>query len=253
MPPPPAASSSASIAFIQKMAAELVGTYLLIFAGSTVVAVNMNFEKVATLPGIGLVWGFSVMVLIYSLGHVSGAHFNPAVTLAFATCSRFPWKQVPGYIASQVAGSTLGVGTVRLIFRGKQDHFTGTLPAGSEMQSFVVEFIITFYLMFVIFSTATDHRAVSEMAGFAIGGTVLVIVIFAGPITGASMNPARSIGPAIVWSEYKSLWLYILAPILGAQAGALTCNFLKPFTSKPIIHRAITNLVSPTTLNSDAP
>ncbi|CAN1269091.1 Aquaporin NIP1-1 [Linum perenne] len=150
------------------------------------------------------------MVLIYSLGHVSGAHFNPAVTLAFATCSRFPWKQVPGYIASQVAGSTLGVGTVRLIFRGKQDHFTGTLPAGSEMQSFVVEFIITFYLMFVIFSTATDHRAVSifflcrdynikinmfcklmtwvgscdvqvsEMAGFAIGGTVLVIVIFAG-------------------------------------------------------------------------
>ncbi|CAN1269090.1 Aquaporin NIP1-1 [Linum perenne] len=140
------------------------------------------------------------MVLIYSLGHVSGAHFNPAVTLAFATCSRFPWKQVPGYIASQVAGSTLG----------KQDHFTGTLPAGSEMQSFVVEFIITFYLMFVIFSTATDHRAVSifflcrdynikinmfcklmtwvgscdvqvsEMAGFAIGGTVLVIVIFAG-------------------------------------------------------------------------
>nr|ALK82483.1 noduline-like intrinsic protein 1;2 [Salix purpurea] len=151
-----------SVPFLQKMVAEIAGTYFLIFAGCSSVAVNLNFDKVVTLPGISITWGLAVMVLVYSVGHISGAHFNPAVTLAFATCKRFPWKQVPAYVACQVIGSTLAAGTIRLIFQGKQDHFTGTLPAGSDLQSFVVEFIITFYLMFVISGVATDNRAVSS-------------------------------------------------------------------------------------------
>ncbi|KAJ6766895.1 AQUAPORIN NIP2-1 [Salix purpurea] len=107
-----------SVPFLQKMVAEIAGTYFLIFAGCSSVAVNLNFDKVVTLPGISITWGLAVMVLVYSVGHISGAHFNPAVTLAFATCKRFPWKQVPAYIACQVIGSTLAAGTIRLIFPG---------------------------------------------------------------------------------------------------------------------------------------
>ncbi|EEF40132.1 aquaporin NIP1-2 [Ricinus communis] len=243
--PPPSASKdsvlSFSVPFMQKLIAEMVGTYFLIFAGCTSVAVNLNFDKVVTLPGISIVWGLAVMVLVYSVGHISGAHFNPAVTLAFATCKRFPWKQVPAYIACQVIGSTLAAGTIRLIFTGKQDHFTGTMPAGSDMQSFVVEFIITFYLMFIISGVATDNRAIGELAGLAVGATVLLNVMFAGPISGASMNPARSLGPAIVSHKYKGLWIYIVSPTLGAQAGAWVYNMIR-YTDKPL--REITKSAS---------
>lgn len=232
---------SFSVPFMQKLVAEVVGTYFLIFAGCSAVAVNLNFDKVVTHPGISIVWGLAVMVLVYSVGHISGAHFNPAVTLAFATCKRFPWKQVPAYLACQVIGSTLAAGTIRLIFTGKQDHFTGTMPAGSNMQSFVVEFIITFYLMFIISGVATDNRAIGELAGLAVGSTVLLNVMFAGPISGASMNPARSLGPAIVSHEYKGLWIYIVAPTLGAQAGAWVYNMIR-YTDKPL--REITKSAS---------
>nr|AJI43701.1 NOD26-like intrinsic protein [Hevea brasiliensis] len=232
---------SISVPFIQKLIAEVVGTYFLIFAGCTAVAVNLNFDKEVTLPGISIVWGLAVMVLVYSVGHISGAHFNPAVTLAFATCKRFPWKEVPAYIACQVIGSTLAAGTIRLIFTGKQDQFTGTMPAGSDMQSFVVEFIITFYLMFIISGVATDNRAIGELAGLAVGSTVLLNVLFAGPISGASMNPARSLGPAIVSSQYKGIWVYLISPILGAQAGAWAYNMIR-YTDKPL--REITKSAS---------
>uniref|UniRef100_A0A5B6ZBS2 Putative aquaporin NIP1-1 n=1 Tax=Davidia involucrata TaxID=16924 RepID=A0A5B6ZBS2_DAVIN len=222
-----------TIPFIQKLIAEMLGTYFLIFAGCAAVVVNLNKEKVVTVPGISIVWGLVVMVMVYSVGHISGAHFNPAVTIAFATCKRFPWKQVPAYVSAQVLGSTLASGTLRLIFNGKHDHFAGTLPAGSDLQSFVLEFIITFYLMFVISGVATDNRAIGELAGLAVGATVLLNVLFAGPISGASMNPARSLGPAIVSNQYKSIWIYILAPISGAIAGAWVYNIIR-FTDKPL-------------------
>ncbi|CAK9166342.1 unnamed protein product, partial [Ilex paraguariensis] len=150
-----------TLPFMQKLIAEVLGTYFLIFAGCAAVVVNLDKDKVVTLPGISIVWGLVVMVMVYSVGHISGAHFNPAVTIAFATCKRFPWKQVPAYISAQVLGSTLASGTLRLIFNGKHDHFAGTLPTGTDVQSLVVEFIITFYLMFVISGVATDNRAVS--------------------------------------------------------------------------------------------
>ncbi|KAM7262426.1 hypothetical protein ACFE04_000109 [Oxalis oulophora] len=229
------------VAFLQKCIAEVVGTYFLIFAGCAAVAVNNDFEKVVTLPGISIVWGLAVMVLVYSVGHISGAHFNPAVTIAFAVCRRFPWKQVPMYVLCQVVGSTLAAGTLRLLFQGTQNVFTGTSPAGSNIQSFVIEFIITFYLMFIISGVATDNRAIGELAGLAVGSTVLLNVMFAGPISGASMNPARSLGPAIVHSHYKGLWIYLTSPVLGAICGALVYNTIR-FTDKPL--REITNSAS---------
>ncbi|PON46959.1 Major intrinsic protein [Parasponia andersonii] len=222
-----------SVPFIQKLLAEVLGTYFLIFAGCASVVVNNDKDKIVTFPGISIVWGLVVMVMVYSVGHISGAHFNPAVTIAFATTKRFPYKQVPAYVAAQVLGSTLASGTLRLLFNGKEDHFTGTLPTGSDLQSFVIEFIITFYLMFVVSGVATDNRAIGELAGLAVGSTVLLNVMFAGPISGASMNPARSLGPAIVHNQYKGLWIYLVSPTLGAIAGAWTYNLIR-FTDKPL-------------------
>ncbi|KAK6124166.1 hypothetical protein DH2020_042075 [Rehmannia glutinosa] len=225
--------SFVTVPFIQKIIAETLGTYFLIFAGCAAVVVNADKEKVVTLPGIAIVWGLVVMVMVYSVGHISGAHFNPAVTLAFASCKRFPWKQVPAYIAAQVIGATLASGTLRLLFSGPHDHFAGTLPTGTNWQSLVVEFIITFYLMFVISGVATDNRAIGELAGLAVGATILLNVMFAGPISGASMNPARSLGPAIVSSNYKGIWIYLVGPTAGAIAGAWVYNIIR-FTDKPL-------------------
>ncbi|KAK4767000.1 hypothetical protein SAY86_014751 [Trapa natans] len=249
-----------SFPFMQKIIAEVLGTFFLIFAGCMSVVVNLNHNEVVSLPGISIVWGLAVTVLVYSVGHISGAHFNPAVTLAFATCKRFPWKQVPAYVVAQVIGSTLANGTLRLLFTGKENQFAGTQPAGSDLQAFVVEFIITFYLMFIISGVATDNRAIGELAGLAVGATVLLNVMFAGllwqmhvsellhggsdarsPITGASMNPARSLGPAIVHNHYRKLWIYLLAPTLGAISGAWIYNLIR-FTNKPI--REITKSAS---------
>ncbi|XWS18553.1 hypothetical protein CRYUN_Cryun32bG0055200 [Craigia yunnanensis] len=245
--PPPSASIRKdsdigfSVPFMQKLMAEVLGTYFLIFAGCASVVVNVNNEKVVSLPGISIVWGLAVMVLVYSVGHISGAHFNPAVTIAFATCKRFPLKQVPAYISAQVLGSTLAAGTLRLLFSGPHDVFAGTSPQGSYLQAFVVEFIITFYLMFIISGVATDNRAIGELAGLAVGATVLLNVMFAGPITGASMNPARSLGPAIVSSHYKGIWIYLTSPILGAVSGAWVYNMVR-YTDKPL--REITKSAS---------
>ncbi|KAF8409119.1 hypothetical protein HHK36_005192 [Tetracentron sinense] len=222
-----------SVHFFQKLIAEALGTYFLILAGCASVVVNLSEDKVVTHPGIAMVWGLVVMVMVYSVGHISGAHFNPAVTIAFAFCGRFPWKQVPAYVFVQVIGSILASGTLWLIFQWKHDHFPGTIPAGSDVQSLVLEFIITFYLMFVICGVATDNRAIGELAGLAIGATISINVLFAGPISGASMNPARSLGPAIISNRYEGIWVYIVGPICGAITGAWAYNIIR-FTNKPL-------------------
>lgn len=222
-----------SVHFLQKIVAEVFGTYFLIFAGCASVAVNIIKGGTITFPGICIVWGLAVMVMVYSVGHISGAHFNPAVTIAFATCGRFPWKQVPAYIIAQVIGSTLASVTLRLLFGGSRNHFFGTVPSGSDFQSFVLEFIISFYLMFVISGVATDNRAIGELAGLAVGATVLLNVLIAGPISGASMNPARTLGPAVVLNRYKGIWVYIAGPISGTIAGAWAYNLIR-FTNRPL-------------------
>ncbi|XP_047952138.1 aquaporin NIP1-1-like isoform X2 [Salvia hispanica] len=216
-----------------QLIAELLGTYFMILAGCGSVAVNLDKDSVVTLPGIAMVWGLVVMVMIYSVGHISGAHFNPAVSIAFASTNRFPWRQVPAYVAAQVVGSTVAAGTLRLLFSGPHDYFVGTLPGGTDLQSLILEFIITFFLMFVISGVATDNRAIGELAGMAIGSTISINVLFAGPISGASLNPARSLGPAIVSNNYKGLWIYLLGPTGGAIAGAWAYNLIR-FTNKPV-------------------
>ncbi|XP_039016206.1 aquaporin NIP1-2-like [Hibiscus syriacus] len=216
-----------SVPFMQKLLAEVLGTYFLIFAGCAAVVVNTNNDNEISHPGIALVWGLAVIVLFYSLAHVSGAHFNPAITIAFATCKRFPHEKVPVYILAQVVGSTLAAGTLRLLFSGPHDVFAGTSPQGSDLQAFVIEFIITFYLMFIISGATTDNRAIGELAGLAVGSTVLLNVLIAGPITGASMNPARSLGPAIVSNHYKGIWIYLTSPIIGAVSGAWVYNLVR--------------------------
>ncbi|XP_066308218.1 aquaporin NIP1-2-like isoform X1 [Miscanthus floridulus] len=150
-----------SVQFMQKIFAEVLGTYFMIFAGCGSVVVNLSTNGTVTFPGICAVWGLVVMVLVYSVGHISGAHFNPAVTVAFATCGRFPWKQVPSYAVAQVLGSTLASLTLRVVFGGAtaHDHFFGTAPSGTDAQAVVLEFVISFYLMFVVSGVATDNRA----------------------------------------------------------------------------------------------
>ncbi|XP_078177108.1 aquaporin NIP1-1-like [Carex rostrata] len=225
-------SGMLTVQFAQKLIAEVLGTYFVIFAGCASVTINER-TGVITFPGICIVWGLVVMVMVYSVGHISGAHFNPAVSIAFATCGRFPWRQVPPYIIAQVLGSILASGTLWLLFGQKHEHFPGTMPTGSDVQSLVVEFIISFYLMFVISGVATDNRAIGELAGLAVGATILLNVFIGGPISGASMNPARSLGPAIIQHRYKSIWVYIVGPICGTIAGAWAYNLIR-FTKKPL-------------------
>ncbi|KAG6524032.1 aquaporin NIP1-1-like isoform X2 [Zingiber officinale] len=223
---------SLSVPFLQKVIAEIFATYFLIFAGCASVTVNLS-KGMITFPGICVVWGLAVMVMVYSVGHISGAHLNPAVTIAFATCRRFPWKQVPAFVVAQLLGATLASGTLRLMFGGRHEHFPGTIPTGSDMQSLVLEFIISFYLMFVISGVATDNRAIGELAGLAVGATILLNVLIAGPISGASMNPARTIGPAIVANRWTGIWVYIVGPVCGTIAGAWAYNLIR-FTNKPL-------------------
>ncbi|GAY54704.1 hypothetical protein CUMW_158790 [Citrus unshiu] len=217
--------------------AEVIGTYFLIFTGCGSVAVNKIYGSV-TFPGICVVWGLIVMVMIYSVGHISGAHFNPAVTITFAIFRHFPRKQasfsyVPIYIVAQLLGSVLASGSLYLIFDVKDEAFFGTIPVGTNVQSFVLEIIISFLLMFVISGVATDNRSIGELAGIAIGMTILLNVLVAGPVSGASMNPARSLGPAIVMHQYKGLWVYIAGPIIGTILGGLAYNMIR-FTDKPL-------------------
>ncbi|XP_074565082.1 aquaporin NIP1-1-like [Curcuma longa] len=221
-----------SVPFVQKVLAEIFGTYFLIFAGCASVTVNLS-KGMITFPGVCVVWGLAVTVMIYSVGHISGAHLNPAVTIAFASCRRFPWKQVPSYVFAQLLAATLASGTLRLMFGGRLEHFPGTTPTGSAVQSLVIEFITSFYLMFVISSVATDNRAIGELAGLAVGATILLNVFISGPISGASMNPARTLGPALVANHWPGIWIYIVGPVCGTIAGAWAYNLIR-FTNKPL-------------------
>ncbi|XVF20635.1 hypothetical protein REPUB_Repub12eG0018200 [Reevesia pubescens] len=219
-------SSNVIITTMQKLIAEVVGTFFIIFTGCGSVAVNKIYGSV-TFPGICVTWGLIVMVMIYSVGHISGAHFNPAVTITFAIFRRFPFKEVPLYVAAQLMGSIVASATLVLVLDITPSAYFGTVPVDSNAQSFAIEIIISFLLMFVISGVSTDNRAVGELGGIAVGMTIMLNVFVAGPISGASMNPARSIGPAIVKHVYKGLWLYMIGPIIGTIAGAFTYNLMR--------------------------
>ncbi len=187
--------------------------------------------------GVAITFGLVIMVMVYALGHVSGAHFNPAVTFAFALTRHFPWPRAAAYWTAQVAGAILAAFLLRASL-GDIAHVGATLPSGSEAQSFLWEVVMTFFLMLVIMAVATDTRAVGEAAAIAIGGTVGLDAMFGGPISGASMNPARSIGPALASGDLHALWLYIVAPLVGASIGALVYQFVRAEPSERVSARA---------------
>ena len=182
--------------------------------------------------GVAVAFGLAITTMIYALGHVSGAHFNPAVSFGFALTRHFPWRSTAAYWIAQAAGATLAALLLRASL-GDVASVGATLPSGSDRQAFLWEVVLTFFLMLVVMAVATDTRAVGEAAALAIGGTVGLCALVGGPISGASMNPARSLGPALVSGELGSLWIYLLAPLLGASLGALAYQYLRGVSSNP--------------------
>ena len=218
-------------ALTRALVAELIGTAALVLAGCGAIMVDAKTEALGHV-GVAISFGLVIMVMIYAVGHVSGAHFNPAVTFAFAATRHLPWARVPLYWAAQVAGALLAALFLRASL-GDIAHVGATLPSGSEAQSFVWELLLAFVLMFVIMAVATDTRAVGEAAAIAIGATVGLDAMFGGPISGASMNPARSLGPALVSGDLHALWLYLVAPPLGAVLAAVVYQFVRGETPSP--------------------
>jgi aquaporin NIP len=207
------------------LVAESIGTFALVFAGAGAIMVDARTHALGHV-GVAIAFGLVIMVMIYAVGHVSGAHFNPAVSFAFALTRHFPWPRVAAYWLAQAAGALIAAAILRGSL-GNVAHLGATLPAGSQGQSFLWEVVLTFFLMFVILSVATDTRAVGEAAAIAIGGTVGLDAMFGGPISGASMNPARSLGPAVIGGQLHALWLYLVAPLAGAALGALAYQFVR--------------------------
>jgi aquaporin NIP len=198
-----------------KYIAELLGTFALVFCGTGAIVIDQQSGGSVTHVGVALTFGLIVMAMIYALGDISGAHLNPAVTIAFVIARRFPGTQVLPYVISQLAGALLASTTLYFLFP-TNETLGSTFPAGSEMQSFVLEFLLTFFLMLVIINVATGSKEQGMFAGLAIGSTVLLEAMFAGPICGASMNPARSIAPALISGHTNHLWIYVSAPITGS-------------------------------------
>jgi aquaporin Z len=210
---------------IRKLTAELIGTFGLVFCGTGAIIINQESGGAVTHVGIAITFGFIVMAMIYALGSISGAHINPAVTVAFAVAGKFEWKQVLPYIVSQLTGAVLASLVLRLLFPANELLGT-TLPSGSPIQSFVLELLLTFFLMFVIINVATGSKEQGMFAGLAIGSMVLLEAMFAGPICGASMNPARSFAPALVSGHMEHLWVYVTATTIGAVAAIPIWKFL---------------------------
>jgi len=206
---------------MRKYIAEAIGTFALVFAGTGAVVINKVSNGAVSSPGIAITFGLVVMAMIYAFGETSGAHINPAVTFGFFLARRFPGRWVVPYIASQLVGALVASVILRFLF-GNIAYLGATLPAGSELQSFVLEIILSALLMIVILCVATGSKEQGLMAGIAIGGTVGLEAMFAGPISGASMNPARSIAPALVSGHLISLWVYVAGPLIGA-AIAVPC------------------------------
>lgn len=211
-----------------KLLAELIGTFALVFAGCGSVVADVHFGAGLGTLGIALVFGFVVMVMIYAVGHVSGAHFNPAVTVAFASLGRFPKQQVLPYIAAQILGAVLAAALLRGLL-APEGAIGATVPRDgfALWQAAALEVVLTFFLMFVITSVATDARAVGHMAGWAIGATVALCAAIGGPMTGASMNPARSLGPALFDTGLDVIWIYLAAPVVGALLGAWAYHVIR--------------------------
>jgi len=212
---------------MNKYFAEAFGTFCLVFAGTGAIVINDVSRGAVTHVGVAITFGLVVMAMIYAIGDVSGAHLNPAVTLGFFLARRLPGRCVGPYVGSQLIGAFAASACLLAMF-GDRAALGATLPAGSAMQSFVLETILTAILMFVILCVSTGPKEVGVMAGIAVGGVILFEAMFAGPVSGASMNPARSLAPAVLSGELRAVWVYLIAPVLGAAVAVPCWRLTRP-------------------------
>ena len=223
--------------------AELVGTFILVFGGTAVaVAAILSLPTAGGAYGslaIALAFGLALAIVVASIGHVSGAHVNPAVTLGMAATGKFPWNYVPHYVVAQLVGAVLAALATWLTFAGagarSEASLAATYPAQGvgDLQAFLVEILITFILVFVVMAVATDQRAPAAIAPIAVGFALAVGVFIAGPVTGGAVNPARALGPMLVAGDLTSVWLYVLGPIIGGVLGALLYDRFMAQTEGP--------------------
>ncbi len=226
-------SQMAAPPLLRRMAAEAIAAFALVFAGCGAVIANTRYEGALGNVGVAFSFGLAIMVMVYATGHLSGAHINPAVTIAFTLTRHFPLRDALAYIPAQLVGATGGAGVLYAAWTDKPAHLGATLPSVGAGQAFLYEAVLTAFLMFVIMAVATDTRAVGASAAIAIGGVIGLDALFGGPVTGASMNPARSFGPALVSGEWHDFWVYALAPPLGAVVGGLSYQFVRGGPERP--------------------
>ena len=211
---------------MKKYISEFIGTFSMVFCGTGAMTINEVTNGDVTHVGIAITWGLIVMAMIYAFAETSGAHFNPAVSIAFAFAKKFSWKEVPKYIIAQILGAFLASLILYFLFP-TSETLGATIATVDVWRACVLELLLTFFLMVVIINVSTGSKEIGHVAGIAIGGVVLLEAMFAGPITNASMNPARSIAPAIVSGNLQHLWMYIIAPILGALLAVVSCKLVK--------------------------
>jgi aquaporin NIP len=215
----------------RRAAAEAIGVFTLVFAGCGAIVAEAEHPGNLGVVGIALVFGLAVMAMVYATGHLSGAHLNPAVTLAFVLSRHFPGREALAYIGAQLLGALAAAALLAAIWPSQPAALGVAVPTVGSGSAFAYETVLTAFLMFVIMAVATDTRAVGAGAAIAIGGTVGLDAHFGGPVTGASMNPARSLGPALVTGNLQDLWLYLTAPVLGAAIGALAYQAIRGETA----------------------
>lgn len=212
----------------RKALAELFGTFTMVFCGCGAMTINEITQGEVTHVGVAITWGLVVMAMIYAFGDISGAHFNPAVTVAFAVAKKMSWKTVPIYILFQMIGAVLAIIILWVLFP-ESESFGHTYPAEgfAPYKAFILELLLTYFLMLVIINVSTGSKEIGTMAAIAVGAVILLEAMFAGPMTKASMNPVRSLAPAIISGNLQHLWLYLTAPFIGAILAVLSCKLVK--------------------------
>jgi aquaporin NIP len=225
----------------RRAAAEGLAAFALVFAGCGAIVADAQYDAALGAVGVSLVFGLIIMVMVYATGHLSGAHINPAVTVAFTISRHFPARDAAAYVTAQLIGAGAGALVLLAVWPEQPGELGATVPSVGAGSAFVYELLLTAFLMFVIMAVATDTRAVGAAAAIAIGGTVGLDALFGGPVTGASMNPARSFGPALAAGEWSDFWLYVLGPLAGAALGAFAYQLVRG-DARPIPEEASPNV-----------
>jgi aquaporin NIP len=212
---------------LRRTTAEALAAFALVFAGCGAIVADARYDGVLGAVGVSLVFGLIIMVMVYATGHLSGAHINPAVTIAFTLSRHFPPRDAAAYLTGQLAGAIAGALLLLAVWPDQPGDLGATVPSVGAGSAFVYELVLTAFLMFVIMAVATDTRAVGAAAAIAIGGTVGLDALFGGPVTGASMNPARSFGPALAAGQWHDFWIYVAGPVAGAALGAIAYQLVR--------------------------